>query len=166
MVAGGVEIVGMTDRKPCMRCGHLKEIVDYPEDPTALDGRGRWCQSCTVQQEPDWSIGNLLSGLGLHLPLLAYLSFIVLGALSEAGAGTSSTVIALAIVGVLWLVLAALVIRWWRRGRPDLAHITFGWFVIAILGIWVVPLLLIRPFRRWLGQSLGRWPRKIELPPI
>ena len=106
----------MAERKHCIRCGHLKETADYPADSNAPDGLGRWCESCMLEQEPDWSIGNLLSGLGLHLPLLAYLSFNVLLAVGEAGAGTRAAVIALTVIGIPWLLWP---LSWFAGGGAE-----------------------------------------------
>lgn len=76
---------------------------------------------------------------------------------ADGGATAGVLIGVLTAVCAIWLLLIALVIRWWARGRSEIWNVTLAWAVICWFSIYLLPLLLWPRFRHWLGGSLKPW---------
>jgi hypothetical protein len=107
-------------------------------------------------------VGDLIGALLLHLLLLPSLLLysavaVELGAPQGSGSLDAITFGFWAFWGALWLALAAMLGRWWFRGRKQLWDVTLAWTLVAWLTIWIGPLLFWPRLRRWLSRSFSPW---------
>lgn len=102
-------------------------------------------------------IANLLGALALHIPLALWALYLCVYTIYSQGLPDTQAVLYLAGGAVIWLALAALLIKWWVKGRPQLWEAPLAWLLLASLGLFLLPLVFWPRCRRWLARSCMPW---------
>jgi hypothetical protein len=102
--------------------------------------------------------GDLAGALALHVLSLAGMVFAVLYVASYlASISGPGLIVFLAGGAAIWLLLAAVVVRWWARGRQPLWQVPLAWLLLASLQWMVLPLLFWARCRAWLWRCCTPW---------
>ncbi len=102
-------------------------------------------------------LGDLVGVLALHVPL-ALLILIIWGIFtSESGLTDTPALVYLAGGAIVWLALAAVLVRLWATGRANLWEVPLAWLLLGWLTLFVLPLMFWPRCRRWLIRSSLPW---------